>query len=219
MNQSRRNIMGLALNVVILALVGVLFFAPVEARLVLPLQALVVALLAGLALLQLSQLGQRRKWNAEREALLVRKPAAAEPVLLPPAPDAAAEAGVVQFLARLQEKGRLVDFLMEDITPHSNEQVGVVGRVVHQGCREVLSACFDIRPVHEGKEQEDISLAADFDAAAYRLVGKVPQHPPYRGMVRHHGWKTVRISLPRVTDTARESAAGRIIAPAEVEVG
>jgi hypothetical protein len=153
---------------------------------------------------------QRRKWNAEREALLARKPAAPEPVPPPPAPDAAAEAGVVQFLARLQEKGRLVDFLMEDITPHSNEQVGVVGRVVHQGCREVLRAFFDIRPVHEGKEQAEIFLAADFDAAAYRLVGKVPQHPPYQGTVRHHGWKTVRISLPRLTDTSRESASDRM---------
>jgi hypothetical protein len=208
--------MSLALAVLILALVNVLFFAPLDARLVLPLQALVVALLAGLALLQLSHLGQRRKWNAEREALLARKPAAPEPA---PPPDAAAEAGVVQFLARLQEKGRLVDFLMEDITPHSNEQVGVVGRVVHQGCREVLRAFFDIRPVHEGKEQEEISLSADFDAAAYRLVGKVPQHPPYQGTVRHHGWKTVRISLPRLADTSRQGAADRIIAPAEVEVG
>ena len=211
--------MSLALTVVILVLVNVLFFAPLEARLILPFQALVVALLAGLALLQLSNVRQRRKWNAEREALLVRRPATAEPAAPQPAPEAAAEAGVVQFLARLQEKGRLVDFLMEDITPHSNEQVGVVGRVVHQGCREVIQAFFDIQPVHEGREQEEISLAADFDAAAYRLVGKVPQHPPYQGTVRHHGWKTVRISLPRVTDTALESATGRIIAPAEVEVG
>jgi len=211
--------MSLALTVVILVLVNVLFFAPLEARLILPFQALVVALLAGLALLQLSNVRQRRKWNAEREALLVRRPATAEPAAPQPAPEAVAEAGVVQFLARLQEKGRLVDFLMEDITPHSNEQVGVVGRVVHQGCREVIQAFFDIQPVHEGREQEEISLAADFDAAAYRLVGKVPQHPPYQGTVRHHGWKTVRISLPRLADTARESAADRIIAPAEVEVG
>lgn len=211
--------MGPALTVITLALVITLFFAPIGARFVFPLQVLIIASLAGLALVQLFQQKQRRQPDAERAAGATKKPAEPEPVPAQPGPDAAAEAGVVQFLARLQEKGRLVDFLMEDITPHSNEQVGVVGRVVHQGCREVLRSFFDIRPVHEGKEEEEISLAADFDAASYRLVGKVPQHPPYQGTVRHHGWKTVRISLPRLTDASRESAAGRIIAPAEVEVG
>jgi hypothetical protein len=208
--------MGSGLAVITLALACVLFFAPIEARFVLPLQILTLALLAGLALLQLFQPGQRRK--TEREALPAKKPAAPEPASAPPGPEAAAEAGVVQFLARLQEKGRLVDFLMEDITPHSDKEIGVVGRVVHQGCREVLSSCFDIKPLHEGREQEEISLAPDFDAAAYRLVGRVPQHPPYQGTVRHHGWKAVRVSLPRLTDSARDRSSLRIIAPAEVEV-
>jgi hypothetical protein len=143
-------------------------------------------------------------------------PAAAAPA---PAPEALVEAGVVQFLARLQEKGRLVDFLMDDVTPYSNEQVGVAARVVHQGCREVLQAAFDIEPVHPGQEREAISLAGNFDAASYRLIGKVPDHPPYRGTVLHRGWRAARVSLPKFSEASRDSTARRVIAPAEVEMG
>src|SRR5664279_3261956 len=52
--------------------------------------------------------------------------APAEPVKAAPMPVAAnqAEAEVVSFLATLQEKGRLVDFLMDDIAVYSDAQVG-----------------------------------------------------------------------------------------------
>lgn len=170
--------------------------------------------LAAVALLVLSALFQVI-------ALLRRKPAPAEipetkaePIVVPPAPEILAQAQVVQFLSRLQEKGRLVDFAMDDITPYSNEEIGAGARVVHQGCREVLREIFDIQAVHLGDEGESLSLAADFDARAYRLVGKVPEQPPFTGTVLHRGWKTKKVALPRLTDTARE-----VIAPAEVEIG
>jgi hypothetical protein len=83
----------------------------------------------------------------------------------------------------------------------------------------VLRGAFDIEPAHGGQERESVVLAGDFDAGNYRLVGKVPDHPPYKGTVLHRGWKATRISLPRVTEATRESAARKIIAPAEVEVG
>ena len=154
--------------------------------------------------------------------LLRRKPAeiplkkvAEEPAeaAAKPSPEALAEAQVVQFLARLQEKGRLVDFAMDDIAPHSNEDVGAAARVVHQGCQEVLQDFFALKAVYSGEEGEELSLSADFDPRAYRLVGKVPEQSPYRGRVLHRGWKTDRIKLPRLTDTTRE-----VVAPAEVEI-
>ena len=180
------------------------------------LQFLLVGLLGVLILLKILQL---RREKAGPEARGARKPGDTAPVAPPPSRESAAEASVVQFLARMQEKGRLVDYLMDDIAPYSNEQIGVVARVVHQGCREVLRSAFDIEPVHAGQERDAVVLSGDFDAAAYRLVGKVPDHPPYKGTVLHRGWKAARISLPRVTEAACETAAGKIIAPAEVEVG
>lgn len=212
--------MDLFLTILSFALANVLLFYPLEARTSQPLQMLLVILLAVLVLLKSLQLWRLKATaKPEGEALPAQKRAEPAPVASAPSPDAMVEAGVVQFLARLQEKGRLVDYLMDDITPYSNEQIGVVARVVHQGCREVLRSAFDIEPLHAGQEQETIALAGDFDAGAYRLVGKVPDNPPYKGTVLHRGWKATRISLPRVTETSRESAARKIIAPAEVEVG
>jgi hypothetical protein len=56
-----------------------------------------------------------------------------------PAAGNQAEAETVSFLALLQERGRLVDFLMEDITTYDNAQVGAAAResVAHPtaGCR------------------------------------------------------------------------------------
>ena len=154
--------------------------------------------------------------------LLRRKPAETQPekvakapaeTAAKPSPEVLAEAQVVQFLARLQEKGRLVDFAMDDITPHSNEDVGAAARVVHQGCQDVLKDFFALKVVHPGEEGEELSLAADFDPRAYRLVGKVPEQPPFNGRVLHRGWKTDRIKLPQLTDMTRE-----VVAPAEVEI-
>ena len=203
--------MDLALTLLTLAL-ATLLFLPLDPSISQLLHIAIVVLLALLFLMKI--LGRKKGGEPE-------KPAArggAQQVMPALAPEAQVEAGVVQFLARMQEKGRLVDFLMDDIAPYSNEQIGVVARVVHQGCREVLRGAFDIEPVHAGQEREEVTLAGDFDAAAYRLVGKVPQRPPYSGTVLHRGWKATRISLPRVGDAARDAAARKVIAPAEVEV-
>ena len=50
-----------------------------------------------------------------------------------------ADAEIVHFLAMLQDKGRLVDFLMDDINPYSDAQVGAAARVVHAGCKGFCS--------------------------------------------------------------------------------
>ncbi len=189
------------------------FFAPqlnLPAHIAAQLPAVTVALLALAVLLQLMKLVQRKpaapKSTAAGEVPKEEKTR--------PTADTLAEAQVVQFLARLQEKGRLVDFAMDDITPHSNEDIGAAARIVHQGCQEVLKEFFALQAVHPGEEGEELSLAADFDPRAYRLVGKVPENPPFNGRVLHRGWKTEGIKLPQLTDTSRE-----IVAPAEVEIG
>ena len=168
-----------------------------------------VVLLALAVVLQLFSV-LRKKPATEPPPAVVSAPAEVAPQ---PSADALAEAQVVQFLARLQEKARLVDFAMDDITPHSNEDIGAAARIVHQGCQEVLGDIFDLKVVHPGEEGESLRLSADFDRRAYRLVGKVPENPPFNGRVLHRGWKTEKIKLPQLTDAGRD-----IVAPAEVEI-
>ena len=113
-----------------------------------------VILLALAALFQLLTLLRRKPAETSLETVAKAPEAAAKP-----SPEVLAEAQVVQFLARLQEKGRLVDFAMDDITPHSNEDIGAAARVVHQGCQEVLRDFFALEVVHPGEEGEELRRA------------------------------------------------------------
>src|SRR5207253_9887315 len=54
------------------------------------------------------------------------------------------EAEIVSFLSIFQERGRLIDFLMDDITTYDDAQVGAAARVVHQGCKAALEEHFSI---------------------------------------------------------------------------
>jgi hypothetical protein len=140
---------------------------------------------------------------------------AARPVAAP-VPGNQAEAEIVSFLATLQAKGRLVDFLMDDINAFSDAQVGAAARVVHAGCKAVLDEHFKIRPVREGSEGSKVEVPAGYPADEYRLLGKISGQAPFSGVLVHHGWKTDSVKLP----TILRSSADRLpaIAPAEVEL-
>jgi hypothetical protein len=144
--------------------------------------------------------------------------ATVEPVKAAPAPVAAnqAEAEVVSFLATLQEKGRLVDFLMDDIAVYSDAQVGAVARVVQEGCKAVLLEQFRVVPVRSENEGTTVTIAPGYRADEYRLVGKISGQPPFSGTLMHRGWKTESVKLPRVVRTADSRLP--TLAPAEVEL-
>jgi hypothetical protein len=139
-----------------------------------------------------------------------KKPEAATP---PPR----AEAEIVAFLSLLQEHGRLVDFAKEDIAAASDAQIGSAARVVHAGCRKVLEEYFEIAPLQTAAEGTSLTLEAGYDAPAYRLLGSVPENPPYKGKLLHPGWIAQSMKLPRVTGTT-EKRPWPVLAPAEVEV-
>jgi len=128
------------------------------------------------------------------------------------------EAGIVAFLALLQEKGRLVDFVREDITGATDSQVGAAARVVHAGCRQVLADAFKIEPVRTEAEGTRVVLAAGYDASAHRLLGSVPAQPPYSGTLLHPGWQVHTVKLPRVTGIT-PARPWPVLAPAEVQIG
>jgi hypothetical protein len=138
-------------------------------------------------------------------------------VVQPPAPaENQTEAEVVAFFALLQEKGRLVDFLMEDLTPYDDAQVGAAARVVHQGCRQVLQESFNITPISGAEEGSQVTVPAGYAADEYRIVGKLSGDPPFTGKLVHKGWKTEAVKLPRLVNAGRERLPA--IAPAEVEI-
>jgi Domain of unknown function (DUF2760) len=138
------------------------------------------------------------------------------PVTIPPRSQTAnqAEAEIVAFFALLQEKGRLVDFLMEDITSYDDTHVGAAARVIHQGCREVLQQHFNITAISESEEGSQVTVPAGYAKEQYRIVGNLSGEPPFTGTLIHKGWKTEFVKLPRIVETQRLPA----IAPAEVEL-
>src|SRR6516225_5604754 len=127
-----------------------------------------------------------------------------------------ADAEIVSFLAMLQAKGRLVDFLMDDINAHDDAQVGAAARVVHAGCKAALEEHFRIRPVREESEGSTVQLAAGYRVDEYRLLGKISGPAPFSGVLVHHGWKTDTVKLPRIVRSSTDRLPA--IAPAEVEL-
>ena len=126
---------------------------------------------------------------------------------------AAASPGAVHLLALLQRDGRLVDFLMEDLSAYSDSQIGAAVRDVHAGCRAAIDRYFTLRPVMHDEEGRPVTVERGVDPASVKVVGHVTGAPPFRGLLRHRGWEAARVELPPLPSTEP-----RIIAPAEVEV-
>ena len=135
----------------------------------------------------------------------------------PPAPAAPrADAEIVSFLAILQEKGRLVDFLMDDINAYNDAQVGAAARVVHAGCKGVLQEHFNIHPLRTEDEGSTVQVPAGYTADEYRLVGRIAGQAPFSGVLVHPGWKTDMVKLPQLLPSTHGQLPA--IAPAEVRL-
>ncbi len=125
---------------------------------------------------------------------------------------------LAHFLGLLQEKGRLVDFLMEDIRSQPDDRVGQVARVVHEGCANVLAAHFELQPLRTEAEGGPVTLEEDFAPETVRLIGSVPSSGEIKGSLVHKGWTTHKVSLPELTGTPEQTPHGYVVAPAEIEV-
>ena len=121
----------------------------------------------------------------------------------------------LRVLAVLQRDGRLVDFLQEDIDGYTDAQIGAAVRDIHRGCRKALRDYLTVEPVLNSAEGDSVTVAPDFDPAAIRLTGQVAGSPPFRGILRHHGWRVKAVHLPALP-AARDDAS--VLAPAEVEI-
>lgn len=169
-------------------------------------------------------------FNGETAARVERamSGAAPEPVLPPPMPTARVEERprpepkrptqneAITLLATLQREARLVDFLKEDLTNYTDDQVGAAVRAIHQDASKVLDRLFGIQPVITDEEGARVEVPSGFEAARYRLTGKITGTAPFHGTLRHHGWEAAKCELPQYTGT---EAGGKTIAAAEVEIG
>jgi len=114
----------------------------------------------------------------------------------------------------LQRQGRLVDFLSEDLDVYEDEQIGAAVRGIHENCKKVISKSLTLEAVISGSEGEEVTVDEGFDPGAIKLTGNVTGQPPFKGILRHKGWRTKKLELPVLSD-AQDAA---IIAPAEVEI-
>jgi Domain of unknown function (DUF2760) len=121
----------------------------------------------------------------------------------------------LRVLAVLQRDGRLIDFLQEEIDAYSDAQIGAAVRDIHRGCRKALQEYLRIEPVMDGVEDQAVIVAADFDPAAIRLIGNVHGSPPFRGVLKHHGWRAKAVQLPALPASRGDSS---VLSPAEVEI-
>jgi len=122
--------------------------------------------------------------------------------------------GALALLALLQREGRLVDFLREPLDGFSDADIGAAARDVHRGCAKVLDQHLSLEPVMPGAEEAKVAVPKGFDPAEIRLIGEAKGEPPFRGTLRHHGWRVVDAKLPALA----EGVDRMVIAPAEVEL-
>ncbi|HEY3357036.1 MAG TPA: DUF2760 domain-containing protein [Polyangia bacterium] len=132
----------------------------------------------------------------------------------PPAPKPEAGPGALQLLGLLQREGRLVDFLTESIDGYEDAEIGAAVRDIHRGCRKVLDEHFGIEPVMTGAENEAVVIEPGFDPNRVRLTGNLGGQPPFKGTLRHRGWRAKKVKLPKLAD----GMDATILAPAEVEL-
>jgi hypothetical protein len=198
---------------ILLAVLNGLLLIPSTSAYLFPIAT--VAFVVALALVALSYFAGKEHTERAVEAASPPQPAVIPPPAAPPVKQETAEAEIVAFFALLQEKGRLIDFLMEDLASYEDAEIGAAARVVHEGCKKVLQEHFSIHPISTAEEGAQVTVPAGFTPDEYRLVGKLSGEPPFTGKLLHKGWKTDSVKLPRLVDARRIQA----IAPAEVELG
>jgi hypothetical protein len=136
---------------------------------------------------------------------------AAAPV--PAAPTVRTSDGALQILAILQRDSRLIDFLMEDVSSYSDDQIGAAVRELHDQSRDAIARYVTLAPVIDGVEGT-YAKAPGPDPNLVKFVGNVPAQTPAGGTLRHKGWRASRVDLPNLP--AKQDAT--IIAPAEIEI-
>ena len=137
-----------------------------------------------------------------------------QPAAPKPTAQARPQDGALQILGILQRDSRLIDFLMEDISAYSDEQVGAAVRSLHDQSRESLNRYLHLAPVIDGVEGSFTKLETT-DPSSIKLLGNVP----VSGKAPAACCGT-RAGAPKrsIFRRSRPDTSASIIAPAEVEI-
>ena len=114
----------------------------------------------------------------------------------------------------MQHSARFIDFIKEDISAYSDQEVGAVVRDIHKNCAKLLEDVVAIKPLNKDEEGSVITVPMHYDSQEISLIGNVRGEAPYKGVLRHPGWKASKLSLPECSVDVRKE----ILQPAEVEV-
>lgn len=120
----------------------------------------------------------------------------------------------LQLLGLLQQEGRFVDFLQENVAGYSDADIGGAARVVHEGCSRALREHLGVTPIRSEEEGTRVTLEQGFNASEIRLTGNVVGKPPFTGTLMHRGWRAAEFRLPKLV----EGHDVRVLAAAEVEL-
>jgi hypothetical protein len=121
----------------------------------------------------------------------------------------------LQTLVVLQRNGRLIDFLQENLSEYDDAQIGAAVRSIHSGCKETLSKYIDLKPIFKDEEGKEVTVDEGFDSRAIQLTGNVKGNPPFKGILRHRGWRAVKVQVPQLTS---QEEGNNVLAPAEIEI-
>ena len=120
----------------------------------------------------------------------------------------------LRLLSSLQQAGRLIDFLKEDIASFTDAQVGAAVRKIHQDCAQAIEELVTIRPLKVEQEGAVVQVPKGYNPSEIKVVGKIKGEPPFSGVLVHRGWKAHKRSLPKKTG----ELATDVICPAEIEI-
>ena len=144
----------------------------------------------------------------------VKQSAAKAAPAKPAAPEVRSSDGALQILGILQRDARVLDFLMEDLKPYSDEQVGAAFRQVNEQGRATLLRYVTVRPVIDAVDNTRVSVPTR-DPNTVKLIGNVPADGNVsQGILRHKGWRAERVELPKPPSGQNL----QVLAPAEIEV-
>lgn len=125
-----------------------------------------------------------------------------------------ADVSHLRLLQDLQQTGRLIDFLQEDLSGFNDAQVGAAVRKIQEDCKRLLEERVTIRPLKEEAEGSAIQVPKGYNPLEIKVIGKVKGEPPFSGILIHRGWKALKRSLPKQTG----EQAVEVLYPAEIEI-
>lgn len=128
------------------------------------------------------------------------------------ASEPSATTGALQLLSLLQREGRFVDFVQQDVASFGDADIGAAARVVHEGCRRALRG--HARIVSVRSEAEGAALLLESASPDVKLVGNVAGAAPFRGVLRHRGWRVEELTLPKLLGAHDP----KLVAAAELEL-